>query len=327
MKVGVEEFASLLGPDGSDVDFRRIFGGRKIRKKSCAIFETFSSDRPGEFLVVSSTQWDKQQRRLNAPWRQNSSTSSSGREWQAGLEEQRFAWSSSEGKVMGAVEDYLENVPIRKWTFEASERLMEPEDEKVSFRYVLKYSTRGGSNIFQLFDTAEKKDHFVASRRRWLEGQGKKAALQESWQNEWHDVRFQGVLAKAPPCPERTLKTPLPHQNSSSSRDEGSRWVVEDRRRRRVAFEETAKGTLRYSEDLKVSVTELQEQLEISEEAGVSIKQVAQQARIQQKFEFFRQRRRGVHWQLGQMERAVNRSGGVGKKGCQHMRQEVNLLE
>ena len=38
---------------------------------------------------------------------------------------------------------------------EALERLIEPEDD----------STRGGSNIFQLFDTEEKKDHFVASKR------------------------------------------------------------------------------------------------------------------------------------------------------------------
>ena len=44
----------------------------------------------------------------------------------------------------------------------------------------------------------------------------------------------------------------------------------------------TAKRTLKYpegSEDLKVSVTELQEQLGMSEEAGISIKQFAQQAR------------------------------------------------
>ena len=39
---------------------------------------------------------------------------------------------------------------------EALERLMEPEDEEVSRRYILKYSMRGCSNIFQLFDTAEK---------------------------------------------------------------------------------------------------------------------------------------------------------------------------
>ena len=49
---------------------------------------------------------------------------------------------------------------------------MEPEDEEASLRYILKYSTRGGSHIFQLLDTAEKKDHFVASRRCRLEYQG-----------------------------------------------------------------------------------------------------------------------------------------------------------
>ena len=102
-------------------------------------------------------------------------------------------------------------------------------------------------------------------------------------------------MAKAPPCPERTLKTPMPQQSSPSSRDEESQWVaVEDRIRRRVAFEETARGMLRYledSEDLKVSVTELQEQLGMSEEAGISIKQVTQQARNEngQFFEMFRQ--------------------------------------
>ena len=64
--------------------------------------------------------------------------------------------------------------------------------------------------------------------------------------------------------------------------DEESQWIsVADRRRRRVAFEETAKRMLRYledSEDLKVGVTELQEQLGILEEAGVSIRQTALQA-------------------------------------------------
>ena len=127
---------------------------------------------------------------------------------------------------------------------------MEPENEEVSQRYILKYSTRGGSNIFQLFHTAEKKDHFVASRKRWLESQGRKAIKQESWQNEWHDIDYQGAMAKAPPCPERTLKTPMPQQSSPSSRDEERRWVdVEDRRRRRVAFEEMARSTLRHLED------------------------------------------------------------------------------
>ena len=88
---------------------------------------------------------------------------------------------------------------------------------------------------------------------------------------------YQGVMAKAPPCPERTLKTPLPQQSSPSSREGEGQWVaLEDRCRRCVAFQKTAKRMLRYledSDDVKVGVTEVQEQLEISEEAGTSIKQ------------------------------------------------------
>ena len=94
---------------------------------------------------------------------------------------------------------------------------------------------------------------------------------------------YQGVMAKAPPCQERTLKTPMPQQSSPSSREEEGQWIsVEDRRRRRVACEATAGsilGHLEDSEDLKVSVTELQEQPGMSDEAGISITQVAQQAR------------------------------------------------
>ena len=123
---------------------------------------------------------------------------------------------------------------------------MEPEDEEVSLRYILKYSTRGGSNIFQLFFvTKEKKDHLVASKRRWSERQGQKVAVQENWQNELARHQVSRNSGKPPPCPERTLKTPLPQQCSSSSRDEESQRVaVEDRGRRRVALEEQAKGML-----------------------------------------------------------------------------------
>ena len=178
---------------------------------------------------------------------------------------------------MGAVEDYLEkcaditwkDVPIQMWT-------LRPWP-------ILLCSTRGGSNISKLFDTAEKKGPCRGKQKAWLERQGEKAALQERWQNEWHDVKYQGIVAEAPPCSERTSKKPLLQHSSSSSRDEESQWVaVEDRRRRRVAFEETAKDMLRHLEDsegLKESDTEMQEQLGISEEAGVSIKQVAPQAR------------------------------------------------
>ena len=79
-----------------------------------------------------------------------------------------------EKRVLEAAEDYLENCANMKVDIEVLERLMEPE----------KYSTRGGSNIFQLFDTSEKQDRFVATRKRWLESQEKNGAQQESWQND-----------------------------------------------------------------------------------------------------------------------------------------------
>ena len=155
---------------------------------------------------------------------------------------------------------------------------LEPEDGEVCLRYILKYSTRGGSNIFQLSDTKEKMDHFVANRRRWLERQGEKVDLQESWQTERHDIQVPRTNGKSPSVPQEDFENAAAAAKLVVIR----RWVsVEDRRRRRVAFEETAKGMLRYledSEDLKVGATELQEQLGISEEAGLSIKQIAEQA-------------------------------------------------
>ena len=51
---------------------------------------------------------------------------------------------------MRAVEDYLERRADIKVDIEVLERLIEPEDKEVCPRYILKYSTRGGSNIFQL---------------------------------------------------------------------------------------------------------------------------------------------------------------------------------
>ena len=151
---------------------------------------------------------------------------------------------------MDAVEDYLENCAQVKVDFEVVESLLRPENLEVSPRYVLKHSTTRGSNIFQLFDTSEKPNHFVASRRRWLESQGRNGVRQESGQNEWHDIEYQGAMAKASPRADRTLQTPLPQQSSSSAREEEGRWVLmEDRRRRGIAFEKLAKDMLRYLEN------------------------------------------------------------------------------
>ena len=102
------------------------------------------------------------------------------------------------------------------------ESLPRSENFEVSLRYVLKHATCRCGNIFQLFDTSEKPNHFVASRRRWLESQGRDDARQENGRNEWYDLGHYGAKAKAPPCSDSTLQTPLPQQSSSSAREEGT---------------------------------------------------------------------------------------------------------
>ena len=106
-----------------------------------------------------------------------------------------------EKRVMDAVEDYLEHCVQVEVDIEVVESLPRPENLEVSPRYVLKHSTRRGSNIFQLFETSEKPDHFVASRRRWLESQERHGARQESGQNEWHDIEYQRSYGKSPAVP------------------------------------------------------------------------------------------------------------------------------
>ena len=198
---------------------------------------------------------------------------------------------------------------------------MEPENREVSPRYVLKYSTRGFSRVFQLFDTSEKPNHFVASRRRWLESQGRNGARQESGQNEWH---IKEQWQKAPPCPDRTLTTPLPPQSSSSAKEEEVHWVlIADRRRRCIAFENFGQGNaeiLGQGDDVKVGITELQERQDISEKVGISVRQVAQQAMSQNGqtiFDIFRQGEEEL-CQLGQVGRTAERSGGLGKMVSKH---------
>ena len=152
--------------------------------------------------------------------------------------------------VIDAVEGYLESCAQVTVDIDVVERLLRPENVKV--RYVSKHATSRGSNIVQLFDTSEKPNHFVASRRRWLESQGRDGARQENGRNEWYDLGYQ----------------------------EEDHWeVMEDRRRRRIAFENLAKGMLRYLDncnDVRVGITELQERVEVPLQFGISIQQVAQ---------------------------------------------------
>ena len=54
----IEELESLLGPEDSEVDFRRFLEEARD-EKGCAIFETFRTDGPSALLVVSRSRCDK----------------------------------------------------------------------------------------------------------------------------------------------------------------------------------------------------------------------------------------------------------------------------
>ena len=70
------------------------------------------------------------------------------------------SWMELGGRLLGKLRQH-EIGHLR----EALQRLVEPEKQEISLRYILKYSTRGCSNIFQLVDTSERQDHFVANRK------------------------------------------------------------------------------------------------------------------------------------------------------------------
>ena len=136
---------------------------------------------------------------------------------------------------------------------------MDPEDSEVCLRYILAHAKRRGNRIFGIFSTQEKTDHLVESGKGWLEHEGKRVALQERWQSERQDANYEGTVAKASPCSDRRIRTPLPQQSSSSTREEESQWSsVEVKRKWCVAFEDAAKRMLKYLEKQRRSTSEPQ---------------------------------------------------------------------
>ena len=145
---------------------------------------------------------------------------------------------------MEAVEDYVENCANVKVDIEVLESSMEAKKPRDLFKVILLCLTRGGINI-----SWQAEDDSWRVRGKTVHGKrvGKKSGM---------IFEYQGGMAKAQPCPDRILKTPLPQQSSPSAREEeGHPVVMEDRRRRSIAFEKLAKEILRYldnSDDVKV---------------------------------------------------------------------------
>ena len=69
VKVEVEEWEDLLGPDDVDVDCRRILKEARA-ERGCEIFEIISTDGLSELVMANRSRWDKY--KWNAPWRQDS---------------------------------------------------------------------------------------------------------------------------------------------------------------------------------------------------------------------------------------------------------------
>ena len=108
--------------------------------------------------------------------------------------------------------------------------------------------------------------------------------------------------------------------------------MEEDKRKWFAAYEDAAKKMLKYledSEDLKVSLSELKEQLGSLEEAGISIMQIAKQAgpeRGQKLFHIFMQQENEVY--IASLARWDTQLKGLVEleSRCQDLVQEVKLL-
>ena len=95
------------------------------------------------------------------------------------------------------------------------------------------------------------------------------------------DIEYQGAGQKPCRAPTEPYKRPCLSKARRQPEKKKAIVLMEDRRWR-SAFENLAKEMLRYlenSDDVKVCITELQERLEVPVQIGISIQQVAQQAR------------------------------------------------
>ena len=82
------------------------------------------------------------------------------------------------------------------------ERLMQPGEAEVCLRYILKHATRRGSNMFQLFDTKEKKGPFRGKQKALVEAPKERGVgLARKLAKCVARPKCQGRMANAPPCP------------------------------------------------------------------------------------------------------------------------------
>ena len=107
-----------------------------------------------------------------------------------------------------------------------------------------------------------------------MEHQGERVALQERWQKRLARHKVRSHNGKGPSVSRKKDENAVAAAKCFFEQEGRSEWSsVEDRRRRRVAFQDAAKRMLRYLEDsehVKVNISELKRQLGTPEEEGFS---------------------------------------------------------
>ena len=165
---------------------------------------------------------------------------------------------------------------------ELVESLLRPDNLEVSWRYVLKHATCRRQQHLPALRHIRKAELLCGQQKTMVGKSGKRRCEAGEWEK-------RGVRPWVSRSQGKSSAVPQQHStNSSASPKLVGRpekkiigKVMEERRRRRIAFENSAKEMLRYldnSDDMKVGITELQEKLEVPVQIGISIQQVAQQA-------------------------------------------------
>ena len=193
---------------------------------------------------------------------------------------------------------------------------MDLEDLEVCLRYILTLARRRSNMIFEIFSTKEKKWPLSGKQNSLVGVQRKegRAAREVAKRSERRELRRN--CGKRFSVPRKKDEDAAAAAEFLSTREEESQWSSqqraamalqekawkesrgleeEDKRKRCVTFEGAAKRMLENledSEELKVTHSDVKEQLETPEEAGFSVMQIAKQARHergQKLFEIFRQ--------------------------------------
>ena len=150
-------------------------------------------------------------------------------------------WCPMENRVMDAVGDFLESCAQVIVDIEVVESLLRPENLEVSLTYVLKHALEEAA-LFSSSSIHQKGRTTLCQPEEdcWI--------VREETVHGKRMGKTSGMTLSIKALGQKSRRAPTePQQSLSSAREEEDHWVlIEDRRRRRVAFENLAEEMLRY---------------------------------------------------------------------------------